>query len=274
MDIKLKKRIIGIMLLAAIGLLLLPLFFNRSQNMDELKLSSRIPEPPAKPTSLAVPTALKAAPEPPQTGPGARIVFEELQSTTPGTDKTVPLSPVTRIATPIPLATAKPKAPTLLAAANNKPVAPIMLTTATPAPVAEEEEAPDADDQDMTAKDEADQPPVVPAKKPSKTAAVTKKAVTKSAQKSKPAKQAKVAPSTQAWAVQLGSFSAKINADKLMKSLQSKGFTAYTQTIKSSHGTSMTKVLVGPELLREDADKLQQRLKAISANTMVVKVDS
>ncbi len=63
-----------------------------------------------------------------------------------------------------------------------------------------------------------------------------------------------------AWAIQLGSFSDKLNAEKLVKKLQNSGFTAYTRTNTTSRG-EITRVLVGPELQRSDAEKLLIQLQ-------------
>lgn len=299
------------MLLAAIGLILVPLFYNRNQNIDELRLSANIPTPPAKPATLAVPSAVKNPPAPPQSGPGARIVFEELQSIAQNNDNPSLAAPTTPVATPTPVAVQKSAQPSLPApkilATAEKPVAPILLTTTSPAPLLPLPEAESTvpkpspakqtlttvatrstdndtdvdtdidEDQEKTTVETSESTVVTP--KPLKAATATKKApvkttkttLTKSKPVTKSSKNTNGTPSTQAWAVQLGSFSDRINADKLMKTLQAKGFTAYTQMVKTSHGSSMTKVLVGPELHREDAEKVQQQLKTVSTSTMIVK---
>lgn len=60
-----------------------------------------------------------------------------------------------------------------------------------------------------------------------------------------------------AWVLQLGAFAEVKNAHALRDRLRNKGFKAYTE---ASGG--YTRVLVGPEVRREDIVTLQQRVKA------------
>ncbi len=63
-----------------------------------------------------------------------------------------------------------------------------------------------------------------------------------------------------AWVVQLGSFSSKVNADKLNLQLRKSGFPAFVEPIKQKNETAY-RVRVGPELLRSDADALLKQIK-------------
>lgn len=77
-------------------------------------------------------------------------------------------------------------------------------------------------------------------------------------------------PAAEAWSVQLGAFSAKSNAQKLMQQLQARGFTAYLRTTKTAKG-DFIRVLVGPTLHRSDAAKLQTRIqKELNMQTTVL----
>ena len=64
-----------------------------------------------------------------------------------------------------------------------------------------------------------------------------------------------------AWVVQLGSFSTKVNADKLNLSLRKAGFPAFVEPLTKKGKTSY-RVRVGPEILRADADALLKKIKA------------
>ncbi len=64
-----------------------------------------------------------------------------------------------------------------------------------------------------------------------------------------------------AWVVQLGSFSSKVNADKLNLNLRKSGFPAFVEPITQKGKTSY-RVRVGPEILRADADGLLKKIKA------------
>tara|TARA_R110000782_G_scaffold41101_11_gene94565 strand:+ start:2121 stop:2726 length:606 start_codon:yes stop_codon:yes gene_type:complete len=63
-----------------------------------------------------------------------------------------------------------------------------------------------------------------------------------------------------AWVVQLGSFSSKVNADKLNLTLRKSGFPAFVEPLEQNNEIAY-RVRVGPELLRSDADALLKRIK-------------
>jgi DedD protein len=63
-----------------------------------------------------------------------------------------------------------------------------------------------------------------------------------------------------AWAVQLGSFAEHGNAIALRDRLRDAGFTAFVETV-SVHDRPMTRVFVGPELLRGNARETLERLQ-------------
>ncbi len=63
-----------------------------------------------------------------------------------------------------------------------------------------------------------------------------------------------------AWVVQLGSFSSKINADKLNVNLKKAGFAAFVDPL-TKNGKTSYRVRIGPEILRADADRLLQDVK-------------
>ena len=62
-----------------------------------------------------------------------------------------------------------------------------------------------------------------------------------------------------AWVIQLGSFTNQINAESLVSKLQLEGYPAYIEEL-IDNSESIYRVRVGPELNREDAEKLQQTL--------------
>lgn len=63
-----------------------------------------------------------------------------------------------------------------------------------------------------------------------------------------------------AWVVQVGSFSNSANALKLRDKLRAKGYTAFVEKLDGSEGASY-RVRVGPELKREIADSLRDKLQ-------------
>ncbi|MGB1263492.1 MAG: SPOR domain-containing protein [Cognaticolwellia sp.] len=87
----------------------------------------------------------------------------------------------------------------------------------------------------------------------------TAKAAQVKAEKSSPSK----AISQQAWVIQLGSFRHQNNVDDLVKKLKSKGYTAFTKPIKTKNG-NLTKVFVGPELIKSSLEKKLPALKKLT----------
>ncbi len=64
-----------------------------------------------------------------------------------------------------------------------------------------------------------------------------------------------------AWAVQLGSFSNAQNAIALRDRLREKGYTVFVEKGRA-YGSEITRVVVGPELARDQADKVVKKLYA------------
>ena len=67
----------------------------------------------------------------------------------------------------------------------------------------------------------------------------------------------------QALAIQLGSFKHKKNVNELVKKLESAGYTVFTRPIKTKNGT-LTKVFVGPELIKSSLEKKIPALKTLT----------
>ncbi|WP_286262652.1 SPOR domain-containing protein [Thalassotalea atypica] len=67
----------------------------------------------------------------------------------------------------------------------------------------------------------------------------------------------------EAWVIHLGSFKHKKNVSELVKKLKDNGYTAYTQPIKTKNGP-LTKVIVGPELIKSELSKKIPALKALT----------
>jgi len=257
-DIKLKKRIIGFLLLIGFGLILVPLFFGHAIPEDELKLSSHVPAAPAAPKNIAVPmpdssvtmpdvasvsvpTTQAVAPHSP-----SAVVFEQVQSTA---DVNAPSIPAPSAAPAVVPSTAPVSSKAGAASPNNSNN--LSSTASAPTPVISTAKAPV----------EAPKPPV-PALKLSKSisSVTSKKASTQTK---------KELPLTKAWVVQLGSFSDKANADRLVKKLQAQGFKAYKKTTQTTKGP-LIRVLIGPELTRSQAQSTAKKLKDQLGLTSVV----
>ena len=66
-----------------------------------------------------------------------------------------------------------------------------------------------------------------------------------------------------AWVIHLGSFRHKQNVKELLAKLKENGYVAFTRPIKTKKGT-LTKVYVGPELIKSSLDKKLPKLKALT----------
>jgi DedD protein len=87
-----------------------------------------------------------------------------------------------------------------------------------------------------------------------------------------PAPVAQTATPTGSWAVQVGSFSQKQNADRLARELSERGFDVSVSAVKGSGGT-MHRVRVGPVEDRDSAEALRARLEASGQQGRVVRSD-
>ncbi|OUR61130.1 dedD protein [Colwellia sp. 39_35_sub15_T18] len=67
----------------------------------------------------------------------------------------------------------------------------------------------------------------------------------------------------EAWVIQLGSFKHKKNVAELLAKLKKNGYTAFTKPIKTKQG-SLTKVFVGPQLIKSSLAKQIPALKKLT----------
>jgi len=67
----------------------------------------------------------------------------------------------------------------------------------------------------------------------------------------------------EAWAIQLGSFKHKSNVSELVNKLKNNGYTVFTKPIQTKQGT-LTKVFVGPELIKASLTKKIPALKKLT----------
>lgn len=67
----------------------------------------------------------------------------------------------------------------------------------------------------------------------------------------------------EAWVIQLGSFKHKKNVEELLLKLKKNGYSAFTKPIKTKQG-SLTKVFVGPQLIKLSLEKQIPALKKLT----------
>ena len=66
-----------------------------------------------------------------------------------------------------------------------------------------------------------------------------------------------------AWVIHLGSFRHKQNVKELLTKLKENGYVVFTKPIETQHGT-LTKVFIGPELIKSSLEKKLIKLKALT----------
>ncbi len=71
------------------------------------------------------------------------------------------------------------------------------------------------------------------------------------------------------WAVQLGSFSSKENAENLAASLRKQGYAAFLSQLQASSGP-LHRVRIGPQKDRESAEEMAERLQRVGHKGQVV----
>ena len=84
-----------------------------------------------------------------------------------------------------------------------------------------------------------------------------------------PAVTSPAASTTGMWAVQLGSFSNKQNAEKLAADLRKQGYAAFLSQLKTSSG-QLHRVRIGPQKDRESAELMAARLLKVGHEGQVV----
>jgi DedD protein len=109
-----------------------------------------------------------------------------------------------------------------------------------------------------------------PEPKPAATPAQPLKSAT---QRDEPAAPPTAAPtrvsSTGMWAVQLGSFSNKDNADRLAAELRKQGYAAFLSQLKTESG-QLHRVRIGPQKDRDSAEEMAGRLLKVGHKGQVV----
>ena len=124
---------------------------------------------------------------------------------------------------------------------------------------------------------DGDEPQAAPPKKsPSEASSVAVEKKTETAPKvvaatpkAQPAKPPPTVSTTGMWAVQLGSFSNKENAEKLAADLRKQGYAAFLSQLATDTGP-LHRVRIGPQKNRESAEAMASRLSKVGHKGQVV----
>ncbi len=80
-------------------------------------------------------------------------------------------------------------------------------------------------------------------------------------------------PNLSGWAVQVGVFSKKEGADELSARLRAGGYAAFVEPVKLAGGQTSHRVRVGPEVKRENAQRIQGEIKSkFKLDALVVRI--
>jgi DedD protein len=133
-----------------------------------------------------------------------------------------------------------------------------------PIPAANSEENANTPGKVAVSKPEEEGPVPVPVRKPAPL-----RAEAQSDPEPQPDVTSKAASTTGMWAVQLGSFSNKQNAEKLAADLRKQGYAAFLSQLKTSSG-QLHRVRIGPQKDRESAELMASRLSKVGHEGQVV----
>ena len=265
MELKTKHRIIGIVVLIALAVIIVPLFFSRSgSEAGTQNLSAHMSTPPGKPDieQIAIPLQQPTTNSKPATvAPAADLATQPLQPNQ-NSNNNAPLDPKVaseELASNINSATAAAAAPAPAAQAN---LASAATNNALPEKVTAKPVSNTAVDAVPKAQPLSEDAAVVPAPSLMKPQQIQENRNKAGVVKRRLA---------DAWAIQLGSFTEKKNAESLVKQLRAKGYAAYLNESKTS-GVPMIKVYIGPEEKREKADAMVKELhETLNLKAVVVK---
>ena len=133
-----------------------------------------------------------------------------------------------------------------------------------PIPAANRDENASTPGNVAVSKPEEERPVPVPVREPAPA-----RAEAQSDPEPQPDVTSKAASTTGMWAVQLGSFSNKQNAEKLAADLRKQGFAAFLSQLKTDSG-QLQRVRIGPQKDRESAELMASRLSKIGREGQVV----
>mgnify|MGYP001815816321 CR=1 FL=1 len=138
-------------------------------------------------------------------------------------------------------------------------------------PVASEESAADEPEPAVIKmpepKQNAQQAPPKPSPQPAPEPVTKEKPTEQKPAEQKPTEQA--ASTTGMWAVQLGSFSSRDNAEKLAADLRKQGYAAFLSQLQTSNGV-LHRVRIGPQKDRASAEAMAARLAKVGHKGQVV----
>jgi len=254
---KIKQRLMGVLALVGVGFIALPFLFHTPQPAAKLNLSTQIPKAAVQPIVTAF-NALKIKPLQKTTLKPTLASSHETTLTPAG--KTTPPEKTTPTVMPaaktMPTTTMPTHMPTTQTTSTEMPAQKMMpIRVVQPLPKTHEitKTVDTVKAVESTSVKAVTAPPSIKMKLNTETKPIVQ---------AKPLVKSKIAtPIPNAWVVQLGVFSNKANAKKLVRKLRAQKFDAYTRSIKSRSGRTLIGIYVGPEISKAKIRATKIQLK-------------
>lgn len=238
MDVKVKQRILGIVVVIALVVILVPMFLDKEKIATEnITINAKIPTAPAKPAVMSDTIDIQSQEnqqlQPQQATTAANAEQVQNSAATPPNEALSHRALEQGSAQQKLVATTQNAKPVAHPAPNNQPAAaPVAALNPTQA----------------IATPQSTQTPTPATPQTSKQAAA-------------PVVKATPIPAGQAWVVQVGSFANPANAEALVKRLRAKQFPSFTRAATTAQGKAITRVFVGPKVKKAEAASLMTQLK-------------
>ncbi len=273
MNLQLKQRIIGLFVIIALLSIFLPVLFHNTHPLSKLKLSGKVPKAPSTPSvQIQLPQPIPAD------------TANNDQTAQPGTQPQNFNNAATQNTQP---AMQQNTQPAMQQNTNNTPAntaekqtptTPATITPSTNPATAANSDTATANTNTQQANNTANTPtpPTITPSTP--TTATTPRATTTPTQTNasnaieNPNLVASTLPTPTAWVIQLGTFSQKPNANRLVNKLRQKGYNAYIRSTTNSAGNQLTRVFVGPNINKNRLQQVSQQLRnQFKLNGVIIK---
>jgi len=288
----LKQRLIGAIVLISLGIIFIPMFLSGGGSLFSGDSQNNVPPKPMyefkapagsivkkQPPKPAVTDNNKSAPSANPPSPTKESNQTATNTATAGSAQSAATNDTTKPPSAAEIAALVAKTTQLAATPSSAPAPNPKTTTEGKSvqPPAQVATAPKPSPTQVKPASTQAAPPEAPPETQPQTPATTTMA--KAAETSKASAKVPVEPKAaeakkpivSGWVVQLGSFAVQKNALKLRDKLRKNGYACFVESYHATGGKLIYRVRVGPELTRELAEKLKDKLKvATQLNGLVM----
>lgn len=249
MDIKLKQRVVGILVLIAILAIFVPLLFYTSRPVNRTQMSRAIPQAPSEPdVSMDMPSSLNSS------SSASTETLAEPNQAANQTTRQITQTQITPINTQVSTQSAPQKPLTDVQYNQKSQQAASGAKQATQLKQEQAQSMPHQDANELSWEAKADSTLEVDA-----TTTVQQSANLKTDEKTAMLHHAGHIP--QAWSILVGTFSNSKHAADLVKTLRGQGYDIYTRH-RQTNGKQLTMIFVGPDISQGRMEQVQQQLQS------------